>query len=339
MRHRLAAGVTAAVAALLPAACVDNTGPPGDPGPATSTAGTGSASVPSSPGATSPGATSPPPAARAQGAARTAPAPAELPRGGRTIFPDHRLVGFAGHPRSDALGRLGVGNLDDRAKEVEKVAAPLAGGRKLLPVLELIATVVQGAPGPDGDYRVRGSDAMVADYLAAARRVQGILLLDIQPGRSDFLTEVRYYEKWLEQPDVGIALDPEWAMGPDEVPMRTFGHTTGTEIDAVARYLDRIVAKHGLPEKVLVYHQLAPGIVRSENDIRPHQGVVIVKSVDGIGNRAMKEDSYRRLTRSLPEAVHAGFKLFYDEDRHYGRLMTPSQVLALRPRPEYVLYE
>jgi hypothetical protein len=37
--------------------------------------------------------------------------------------------------------------------------------------------------------------------------------------------------------------------------------------------------------------------------------------------------------------VHAGFKLFFDEDTRHGPLMTPKQVLALRPKPEYVLYE
>jgi hypothetical protein len=38
--------------------------------------------------------------------------------------------------------------------------------------------------------------------------------------------------------------------------------------------------------------------------------------------------------------VHAGFKLFFTEDRaDGGRLMTPEEVLALRPRPEYVMYE
>jgi hypothetical protein len=121
--------------------------------------------------------------------------------------------------------------------------------------------------------------------------------------------------------------------------MKVFGHTTGKQIDAVAGYLSGVVAKHDLPEKVLVYHQLAPEIVRSEQDLKPHEGVVIVKSVDGIGSRAMKEDTYRRLTRSLPKGVHAGFKLFYDEDRQHGKLMTPSQVLALHPRPEYILYE
>ena len=35
-----------------------------------------------------------------------------------------------------------------------------------------------------------------------------------------------------------------------------------------------------------------------------------------------------------------GFKLFFDEDADGGhRVMTPSEVLALTPTPEYVMYE
>jgi hypothetical protein len=37
--------------------------------------------------------------------------------------------------------------------------------------------------------------------------------------------------------------------------------------------------------------------------------------------------------------VHTGFKLFFVEDARSGPLMRPSEVLALRPSPSYVLYE
>ncbi len=332
MGRRPAILATALLTTLLVASCGGGPGtaPAQRPAPTTSAAPTGSP-----PGTGSPtGPTAEPPS--------TTPAPTapqELPRGGRTIFPHYRLVGFAGHPGAPALGRLGIGPLDDRAAEISRVAAPYADGRTVLPVLELIATVVQGSPGRDGMYRVRSSDAMIAQYLAAARKVKGVLLLNIQPGRADFLTEVKAYAKWLKEPDVGVALDPEWAMGPGQVPMKVFGHTTGAKIDAVAGYLSSIVKQYDLPEKVLVFHQLAPSVVRGEAAIRAHPGVVIVKSVDGIGNRAMKEETYHKLTRHLPKAVHAGFKLFYDEDARIGRLMTPKQVLALRPQPEYILYE
>ena len=46
------------------------------------------------------------------------------------------------------------------------------------------------------------------------------------------------------------------------------------------------------------------------------------------------------VNKTTPKFVHAGFKLFFTEDtRNHGRLMTPKEVLALKPRPEYVLYE
>ena len=40
-----------------------------------------------------------------------------------------------------------------------------------------------------------------------------------------------------------------------------------------------------------------------------------------------------------PEGVRTGFKLFYEEDTEGSRLMTPEEVLALWPRPDYVMFE
>lgn len=263
----------------------------------------------------------------------------ELPGGGRTLLPAYRLVGFAGVPGSVGMGRLGIGELDDRAEEIVRIARPYADGRKVMPVLELIATVVQARAGRDGMYRSRVSSSVVDDHLAAARKVDGMLLLNIQPGRADFLTEVRSYERWLKEPDVGIALDPEWAMGPGQIPMEVFGHTTGREIDGVAAYLAGLVNEHDLPEKPLVFHQLAPSIVTDEKAIRTHPGVIVIKSVDGIGSPGAKISTFRKLTSPMPATVRAGFKLFYQEDAKFGPIMTPQQVLALRPKPDYVLYE
>ncbi len=264
---------------------------------------------------------------------------AELPRGGRTLFPHYRLVGYAGAPGSPALGRLGVGDLDDRIAELEKRAGAFASARTPQPVLELLSTIVQGTAGRDGKWRTRLSDKVIQEHLAAARRHKAILLLGIQPGRATFLDEVKAYEKWLQQPDVGLALDPEWAMKPGQVPMRVFGHTTGREINEVTAWVGSLVARHQLPEKVVVVHELAPNIIRNEEVIKSRTGVALIKSVDGIGSRAMKEDTWRKLTTKLPKGMRVGFKLFFEEDGEFGPLMTPAQVLALKPTVDYVLYE
>jgi len=76
-----------------------------------------------------------------------------------------------------------------------------------------------------------------------------------------------------------------------------------------------------------------------EKALKPHPGVVTIKSVDGIGARSDKLKTWAKLTTGLPPAVHAGFKLFYTEDARHGPLMTPAQVMALKPRPELVIYE
>lgn len=255
------------------------------------------------------------------------------------MFPARRLVGYCGSPASQALGQMGVGDLSDRGRELVRDARPYADGRRVLPVVELIATLVHGEPGADGMYRTRVSERTIRDYLTQARRIGGLLLLNIQPGRASFIDELQAYERFLREPDVGAALDPEWSVQSGQVPGEVFGSTTGADLDECARYLAGLVRRGDLPEKVMVYHQLHASIVREEKALRPHRGVALVKSVDGIGDAGDKTKDYRQIMATTPRYVHPGFKLFFTEDRRSGPLMTPAQVLGLHPRPEYVLYE
>lgn len=300
--------------------------------PSTSTTASRPAVAPSAGG-------TPAPAASTSVAAVAPAALPELPRGGRAIFPTYRLVGFAGAPGSTAFGRLGIGRIDDRVAEIEKLARSYGDGRQVLPVLELIAVVAQHFPGDDGEYRVRVDDSVIADYLAAARRHHALLLLNVQPGRAAFLDEVKGLARWLREPDVGLALDPEWSVHGSQVPGRVFGSTTGAVIDSVSAWLDALVRARDLPQKALVVHQLNPGVVRGFEQVHRRAGIALIKSVDGIGSAGAKITTWKRLVKGLPAQIHPGFKLFFEEDRAQGPLMTPAQVLALTPRPEYVLYE
>jgi hypothetical protein len=234
-----------------------------------------------------------------------------LPRGGWEVFPRYRLVGYAGVTGASTLGRLGTGPLDQRVAEIERRAKPYAAGREILPVVEVIATVVQGSPGRDGKYRVRLSDAQIAKYHKAARKHRAVMLLNLQPGRSEFLPEAKAFQKWLKEPDVGVALDPEWAMDHGQRTGGVYGHTTGAELDEVARYLSGLVKQYNLPEKVMVYHQVARSVVRKESGLKDHDGVVLIKSVDGLGHKGPKINTYRVVNKSTPKFVHAGFKLFF----------------------------
>lgn len=277
-----------------------------------------------------------------QPALEQTPAPkprAELPQGGREIFPTYRLVGYCGTPGAPALGKL-AGNLAGRAQEIDGFGKKYGTTRKVMPVFELIAVIVQGVAGADGKYRRRVSDATIDQYLQAARAAKALLLLNVQPGHSDFMTEVKSFEKYLREPDVGIAMDPEWAMKPKQKPGVYYGQAKGKTVNEVAEYLAKMVADHDLPEKALVVHQMNSWVFVEEETLAAYPGVVMIKSVDGLGPKGAKITTYNHLMKKLPSHVHAGFKLFFDEDTQNGnKLMTPNEVLALKPEPVYIMYE
>ncbi|RAJ61803.1 hypothetical protein K378_04165 [Streptomyces sp. Amel2xB2] len=263
----------------------------------------------------------------------------QLPRGGRELFPEYRLVGYCGLPGAPALGRLGDGDPAERVKEMEKTARKYAEDRKPLPVLELLATVANPSPGPDGTYRTRTPDKTIRRFHELAREHEALLLLNIQPGRASALDEVKALDDWLEHADVGVALDPEWDMGPGQTPGETYGRISGGELNDVSDHLAGIVDDHDLPDKPLVFHQVADSVVEDEKKMRPAKGVPLIKSADGIGSPGLKRGTWRQLVDGMPDGVHTGFKLFYEEDAETSRLMKPKEVLGLRPKPEYVMYE
>jgi hypothetical protein len=275
------------------------------------------------------------PSGRADGARADAPRP-QLPGGGRRIFPDRRIVAFYGNPRDDELGELGIGSPAGAGKRLIRQARPYARKtRPVLPAMELVSTVATAAPGPSGDYRDRMSHAVIARYLKAARSVNALLILDIQPGRGTFGPEVERLERWLREPDVGLALDPEWHVGPDQVPGKVIGQTDADVVNATAAYLSKIVKEHDLPEKLLLVHRFTDDMIARDERLRPFPGVATVVNVDGFGGRAVKVAKYESFVRRTPR-LRRGFKLFYKED---AGLMKPRQVMSMRPRPDVVVYE
>jgi hypothetical protein len=269
-------------------------------------------------------------------AAASPPRPAQLPRGGRRIFPDFRVVAFYGAPQSDRLGVLGIGPPDRVARKLRRVARGYAKrSRPALPAFELISTIAAAAPGDDGLHRMHQPDAVIERYLRAARKARALLVLDIQPGRGDFLSEAMRLERWLREPDVGLALDPEWHVGPVDLPGRVIGSVTADEVNAVSAYVSRIVTENDLPEKLFVVHQFTSGMVKDKERVVRHRGLAVTMNVDGFGDRPNKISKYVQFTSELAR-FHDGFKLFYEEDTN---LMSPGAVLDLRPPPDLVVYE
>jgi hypothetical protein len=274
--------------------------------------------------------------ASAKGAPGKPAPPPELPTGGRRIFPDYRVVGFYGNPAADELGILGIGSPSARASQLRKQAKPYArASRPVLPAFELISTIANRDPGDNGRYNTRVSDKVISRYYKAARKAKALLVLDIQPGRADFFEETIRLRKWLVKPDVGLALDPEWRMQAGQIPGTVIGSVSSREINATTAWLDQLTQAKNLPQKLVVIHQFTQDMITQRERLKQRKTLGIVLNADGFGNQANKLSKYHAFTRG-PKTFLRGYKLFFKEDTD---LMTPREVMRMKPRPDFVVYE
>ncbi|WP_063822662.1 MULTISPECIES: hypothetical protein [Frankia] len=259
----------------------------------------------------------------------------QLPMGGRTLLPRYRIVAHYGSVGGGALGVLGEGTPEQAAQRVLAAAAPFAaGGRPVQPAMELITTVASASPGPDGLYSSALPAAAVEPYLAAARAHRMLLILDLQPGRGRFLDQARRYEQFLREPDVGLALDPEWKMGPDQIPGRQIGSSDAAGLNEVSAWLADLTRARNLPQKLFVIHQFTESMLPDRAAIAARPELATVFHIDGFGVRQDKLDKYALLAARAP--FFTGFKLFLDEDTN---MFSPAETLTLTPPPDLITYQ
>jgi hypothetical protein len=261
--------------------------------------------------------------------------PPQLPRGGRVILPGHRVVAFYGAPQDRELGTLGIGTPKQAGARLVRTTRAYGRYGPTWPAMELIAVIANGAPGDDGMYRTRQTDKVIRRYLRAARAMKALLILDIQPGRSDFLKEAMALEKWLRKPDVSLALDPEWRVNAPAVPAQVIGSVEAREVNAVSFWLAGIVRERRLPQKLLLIHRFTPDMIADQDLLKQRPGLAVTINVDGFGGQAVKRAKYKEFARQ-DSRFYNGFKLFYEEDTG---LFKPRQVVHLKPPPNLVVYE
>ncbi|HET7694534.1 MAG TPA: hypothetical protein VFK57_02410 [Vicinamibacterales bacterium] len=254
-----------------------------------------------------------------------------------SLLASHLLVTWYGNPHSAAMGVLGQAEGEARAAALRGQAAcyaPLTA-KRVLPAFHLVAVVAQKTAGTDGRWRRRESLELMTALLAEARRYGFALVLDVQPGRSTVADEIQYLLPMLAEPDVHLALDPEFAMSEGQRPGGAIGHMHASEINAALDAVERVRLARALPPKVVIVHQFTIGMLPDKPEIRARGGIDLVLDMDGFGPRPLKRASYRAVNRqfALP---FAGFKLFYRQDTN---LFDPAEVMQLEPLPSVVIYQ
>lgn len=265
----------------------------------------------------------------------------ELPGGGIAPFPGRHMIALYGHPQTPALGMMGE---QPPAQAVERLNKLVAEYREHAPHLnpigafEIIATVASGQAGEDGDYSYETPIDLLMPWIEAAEANDIYVVLDLQPGRTDFLTQAKRYEELLRRPWVGLALDPEWRLKPDQRHLRQIGQVHVDEVNQVGAWLADLVAQHKLPPKVLTLHQFQTRMIleRAKLDTsRPE--VQYLVHVDGQGAQGAKQATWGVIKRDLPPHVWLGWKNFEDEDIP---MLTPKQTIdRVEPAPHFISYQ
>lgn len=261
----------------------------------------------------------------------------ELPGGGHVLFPGRRLVAMYGHPHTASLGVLGEQSVDEAiARAAEIAAAYQTDDTPVIPTFEIIATTATAGAGSDGDYSAELSVDDLQPWVEAAGKAGYYVVLDLQPGRTDFLTQAKRYEELLRLPHVGLALDPEWRLGPDQRHLRQIGSVSAEEINTVVDWLANVVRENKLPQKLLIVHQFRLTMITERQDIRTPPELAVVIQMDGQGPLQTKYDTWRALLAAGEGGWSWGWKNFYDEDRP---MASPDQVLDLEPQPVFISFQ
>lgn len=163
------------------------------------------------------------------------------------------------------------------------------------------------------------------------------VILDLQPGTTDFLTQAKIYAELLAEPHVGLALDPEWRLKPGQRHMRQIGSVDVDEVNAVADWLAGLTRDRQLPQKVLMLHQFRTSMIRDRQRLDVgHDELAVVLHADGNGTPGQKDATWDAIRAGAPAGVAWGWKNFYDED---APTLTPQQTYQVDPVPDLVSYQ
>ena len=269
-------------------------------------------------------------------------APAPLPG---SLLPNKRIVAFYGNPLSKRMGILGEIPYDQMLAKLDTVVAQWRSADPSMPVqpaLHLIVSVAQPLPGKDGMYRQRSDPDLIEKIYGFAKARGGLTILDVQVGKSTLAAELPVLLPFLSRPDVHLGIDPEFFMHNNRegrIPGTKIGSMDAKDVNFAIDQLAEIVTKYHLPPKVLIIHRFTTNMLTHADRIKLDPRVQVVISMDGWGQPWHKFDTYRTCEAREP-VQFTGFKLFFHNDTKKGdALLSPREVLALRPRPLYVQYQ
>ena len=272
--------------------------------------------------------------------ARTAQTGVELPGGGQLVLPGKTYVALYGTPSTGALGVLGEQPIEETIERAEEHASwyePLTE-EPVIPTHEIIVTVASASAEADSSYSNALPIEEIEPLVDLAEENGHYVVLDLQPGRADFVTQAKMYEDLLVRPHVGLALDPEWRLGPGEVHLVQIGQADVAEVNEVVDWLADLTRDNDLPQKVLVLHMFQTRMIPDVDTVdQSREELAVLIHVDGQGGQSAKQDTWRVLHDYAPSIDYWGWKNFYDEDIP---MLSPEETMSqVEPLPDFISYQ
>ncbi len=258
------------------------------------------------------------------------------------ILPFNRVIAYYGNFYSKRMGALGeypedemLEMLQSEVKKWEQADTQTS----VVPAIHYIAVTAQRSPGKGNKYRQRMPKAQIEKAIRIAKKIDAIVILDIQIGLSSLEEELPQLDSFLSMPNVHLGIDPEFSMKTGARPGKKIGSFDAKDVNYAANYLAGLVKLHNLPPKLLIVHRFTKPMLTNYEDIATIPEVQIVVQMDGWGGKAKKKGTYRQVI--YPEPVQfAGFKIFYKHDTKQAKaVMQPEEVLQLVPKPIYIQYQ
>jgi hypothetical protein len=252
----------------------------------------------------------------------------------REYLAANQVLAYYGNPYTNLMGILGELPPADLAARLKGHAATydsLNGAMGIRPAFHIVYGRATSDPGANKDHLLYIDDRTMEEYIDLACREGFLVFVDLQIGLSDVETEVRKALPFLDHPNVHLALDPEFAMPPGELPGRSVGTVDAEEVNRAQEIVESYAAERGLGNKMLIVHKFLPEMVTRPELLRVYPGVQLVMDVDGFGPQDVKKVKYGWFS---PEAEYSGIKLFFRQDPD---LMTEADVLALQP--DVIIYQ
>ncbi len=278
------------------------------------------------------------------------------------ILPSHRVIAFYAVPGAEPTGP--AFELSDAM--LNKLTQQGAAYQQLDPAhpvqlgVDLVVSVPDGDPGPSHNYSHHVDADTIQAYIDFCETHNLLLFLDLNFGQAPVMPEVNFFLPYLEKYTfVHMAIDPEW-MFPrrDGIPGTNLSNVRASDLNPIIQAVGDIPMKYHVPRKILIIHEYRPSGDYTANPTDAGQAeiadkrnlqldtrvdvVIHVDSVGGyVGDINDKIQQYKNWVQEdmirYANFQYGGFKLFYHIEAK-TRLMTPAEVLAMKPAPLVVTY-